>query len=153
MPQWPWKKARPGVDLYGRSPLWYHAAEGDLKAAAKAIRDGADPTAADKDSYGALHVAVQNGHAKMVELLLSHGADPNVVDRHGNGPLWTAGYYAGRDATGPDGLASVAALLRAGADPHHLNGVGKPPLAWANYSAELRAAYDAAGFTAVIPDA
>jgi ankyrin repeat protein len=145
MPSWPWRKPRPGVDAYGRSPLWYAAMDGDLKALERLLKGGADPTASDKDGYGALHVAAQGRHLAVVERLLAAGADPNVADKHGNGPLWTAGYYAGPGVDGEAAFEVVARLLAAGADPAHLNRVGKAPTAWAEGNPRLVAVYERAG--------
>jgi ankyrin repeat protein len=145
MPSWPWRKPRPGVDAYGRSPLWYAAMDGDLKALERLLKDGADPTASDKDGYGALHVAAQGRHLAVVERLLAAGADPNAADKHGNGPLWTAGYYAGPGVDGEAAFEVVARLLAAGADPAHLNRVGKAPTAWAEGNPRLVAVYERAG--------
>jgi ankyrin repeat protein len=150
MQSWPWRKPRPGADLYGRSPLWWAAERGSVPDIRSEIRKGADPTAADKDGYGALHVASQNGHAQAVAYLLSAGADPNATDRHGNGPLWTAGYSAGQAGPGEDRLKIVEALLAAGADPYRPNRVGKGALVWAHNSPHLRALYTGRGF--IVPD-
>jgi ankyrin repeat protein len=145
MPSWPWRKPRPGVDAYGRSPLWYAAMDGDLKALERLLKAGADPTASDKDGYGALHVAAQGRHLAVVDRLLAAGADPNAADKHGNGPLWTAGYYAGPGVDGEAAFEVVARLLAAGADPAHLNRVGKAPTAWAEGNPRLAAVYERAG--------
>jgi len=134
------------VDAYGRSPLWYFAAEGDLPGVERALGDGADPTAADKDGYGALHVAAQNGHAAIVDRLIRAGADVNAADRYGNGALWTACFNS-HLAVGPDGtLPIVAALLNAGANPNHINHAGRSPVsAFGEYRPDLRIAFEAAG--------
>lgn len=145
MPQWPWKKARPGVDQYGRSPLWYHAANGDLDAVRQEVRSGQAATAADKDGFTSLHVAAQNGHAEVVALLIQAGADVNAVDRHGNGPLWTAGYEAAKRIATEANLSIVAMLLKAGADPHHRNRADRTPETWRNASQRVDAIFADAG--------
>src|SRR6266481_7100358 len=89
VPRWPKQKPRPGIDEYGRTPLWYKAADGDLAAATSAIAAGADPSQGDDVGYTPLHVSVQNGHVAIVELLLKAGTNPNAHDNHGNGLLWT----------------------------------------------------------------
>jgi ankyrin repeat protein len=61
----------------------------------------------------ALMVAVGGGNEKLVELLLSVGADPNLGDDRGETPLTLA-------ALNPLGSVDVVRLLlRAGADPNH----------------------------------
>ena len=145
MPQWPWRKPRPGVDDYGRSPLWHHAARGDRAGVLADLRAGLDPTAADKDGYSSLHVAAQNGHLEMVSLLIEAGADPNALDRHGNGPLWTACYEGWKDIATPAQRSIITLLLRAGADPHHENKAGRSPQFWREESPQIDAAFVAAG--------
>lgn len=142
MPTWPWEKSRPGVDNYGRSPLWHQAMKGDAPGIAKSLRTGADPTAADKDGFSALHVAAEYGHGDAIRMLIAAGAEVNCLDRHGNGPLWVAS----RCANGPDyDLGIVAALLAAGADANHRNAAGKTPPGWA-MKEDQQAVYRAAGY-------
>jgi ankyrin repeat protein len=118
---------------------------GDLKALDRLLKDGADPTASDKDGYGALHIAVQERQLAVVERLLAAGADPNAVDKHGNGPLWTAGYSAGPGVEATEPFEIAARLLAGGADPNHLNRVGKAPTTWAEGNPKLTAVYEKAG--------
>jgi uncharacterized protein len=124
LPRWPKRKVRHGVDEYGRTPLWYHALNGDVAAVQHELAAGADASAADDVNYTPLHAAVQQGHVPVVELLLASGADANAVDRHGNGPLWTAVMSAPESKRTP----IVALLLRAGANPHCKNVHGASPL-------------------------
>jgi uncharacterized protein len=86
MPRWPKRKPRPGVDEYGRTPLWYHAFRGDVVAVREAIDSAANVNAGDDVNYAPLHVAVQAGRVPVIEALIAAGADPNAVDRHGNSP-------------------------------------------------------------------
>jgi ankyrin repeat protein len=46
-----------------------------------------NPNARDMDGQGPLHAAARGGHAAVVELLLTYGADPNLGDRYGTTPL------------------------------------------------------------------
>src|SRR5258708_568092 len=117
MPRWPKRKPRLGVDEYGRTPVWYHALNGDLAALRQALAAGADASAGDDANYTPLHAAVQGGHAEAVALLLEGGADPNKVDKQGNGPLWTAVWGAPSDRQ----VEIIGLLLRAGADRHYKN--------------------------------
>jgi ankyrin repeat protein len=91
---------------------------------------GADPTAPDKNGYTALHVAVQEAHTDVAAALISAGANVNAQDRHGNGPLWVAMYYAGLARASDANFAILRALLDAGADPDQHNAVGKTPRSW-----------------------
>ncbi len=123
MPRWPKRKPRPGMDEYGRTPLWYYALNGDLAAARAEISGGADPSFGDDAGYSPLHAAVQEGRVEVIRSLLESGADPNKYDEHGNGPLWTAVLSA------PNGVRVeiVTSLLDAGADPDHENRYGRSP--------------------------
>jgi len=123
VPRWPKKNPRPGVDEYGRAPLWYQAANGDLDGVIGAVAAGADPGQGDDAAYTPLHVAVQNGHISVIEYLLRAGADPNALDKHGNGPLWVVTL---RPQMGlPAQVEIIALLLRAGANPNHENLYGR----------------------------
>jgi uncharacterized protein len=127
MPIWPKRKPRPGVDQYGRAALWYRALEGDTAGVQSEIASGADPSAGDDAGYTPLHITVQERRSGIVALLLEAGADPNRTDKHGNGPLWTAVYWACRRDHTDANIEMIGLLLRAGADPNHKNRVGKSP--------------------------
>ena len=150
MPQWPWRKPRPGVDEYGRSPLWYHVADGDITALRRDLKAGLNSTAADKDGFTALHVAAQNGRAEALDMLIRAGADVNATDRHGNGPLWTAGYEAAKAIATDANMSIVAMLLKAGADPHRINKAGRSPIFWASVNPRLQEVYNLAGIAAPV---
>jgi len=146
MPVWPWKNKRPGVDEYGRNTLWYHAAKGDVAGLKADLRSGLSPTSADKDGFTSLHVAAQNGHAEIVSILIEAGADVNAIDKHGNGPLWTAGYQAASPKATEANFSIAAMLLKSGADPHYQNRAGRTPETWRSINPTLNAVYIAAGF-------
>lgn len=141
MPQWPWRKPRPGVDEYGRSPLWHHSAEGNIEALKSDVKLGLDVTAADKDGYSSLHVAAQNGHLATVAALLEAGANPNATDRYGNGPLWTACYAGAKAIAVPDQHSIVTCLLNGGADPDQKNKAGRSPQFWRTVSPQIDYAF------------
>ena len=127
MPNWPKRKPRPGVDEYGRAALWHRAFEGDAAGVQSEIAAGAYPSASDDAGYTPLHIAVQERHSGIVALLLKAGADPNRTDKHGNGPLWTAVYWACRRDRTDANLEIIGFLLRGGADPDHKNHAGMSP--------------------------
>jgi ankyrin repeat protein len=118
----PKRKSRPGVDEYGRIPLHYAAVGGDFKALVRLLESGSSIDAQDDNGWTALHFAVQDGHSKLVEELLKRGANPNLVNSHGNSPLWV-GFVRARG----DDYAVVKRLLAAGADPDHKNAYGRSP--------------------------
>lgn len=123
MPRWPKRKNRPGVDRYGRTPLWYHAMNGDLAGIRAELASAADPSFGDDVNYSPLHVAVQEGRVEAIRLLLAAGADPNKTDNHGNGPLWTAVCSAPNEVRGE----IITLLLAAGAAPDHKNRYDRSP--------------------------
>jgi ankyrin repeat protein len=67
-----------------------------------------------------LHIAARNGYLEIVELLLEHGANPNVQDNDGRTPL----HYAVENCH--VGVARV--LLDHGADPTIRDNNGMTPL-------------------------
>jgi len=118
----PKRKPRPGVDEYGRIPLHYAAVEGDFEALVRLLESGSSIDTQDDNGWTALHFAVQDGHSKLVDELLRRGANPNLVNSHGNSPLWV-GLMRARG----DDYAVVKGLLAAGADPDHKNVHGRSP--------------------------
>ena len=147
----PWRRKQPAPDkdALGRYPGWYDAMEGRTDALRKMLAAGLDPDHAGKDRMTMLAVAANYGQRACVELLLAKGADPNLVDRHGNGPLWHATREASQKplpGKAPFDKAVVQLLLQAGADPAHANKAGTMPAGWAQWSDELQGYYRAAGY-------
>ncbi len=83
-------------------PLHAAVAGSHQAIAALLLEAGADPNAAQQDSFRPLHGAAQNGAAALVRLLLEHGADPALTDGQGRRP---------RDLAEEGGHAEAAALL------------------------------------------
>jgi hypothetical protein len=123
-------------DKYGDSPLWYAAAENDLKKLRKLLAAGADPNVGDSERITPLYVAAIRGHAEAVELLLRHGADPNLVDCNDTAALQLVTYEGHREV--------VALLLEHGADPDHRNKWGACPRDFAGHrSPEIKKLFQA----------
>ena len=136
MPRWPKRNPRPGVDEYGRSPLWYFASDGDMAGINAELAAGADPSAGDDVGYTPLHVAVQNGEVHAVEALLAAGANANATDSHAHGPLWVAVHYACLASRTDANLAIVRLLLDRGANPDHVDNHDWSPRKIAEQSSE-----------------
>lgn len=119
----PKKNTRPGIDEYGRTAL--HYAE-NSEVIQKLIDSGIDVNLQDDNGWCPMHFFAQDGNVKAIEVALSNGANPNLTDAHGNGPLWTATMHA------KGNFSCVIALLDAGATANHQNAHGRSPLDMAN---------------------
>ncbi len=137
----PKRKARPGIDEYGRTPLHYAAAGGDSKQAQALIHEGADVNAQDDNGWTPLHCAAQADSATVTSDLIEAGAIVAIRDNFGNTPLFRAVFTSKGDG-------SVIELLRsAGADPNAPNDSGVTPLELARTIAN----YDLAQFFSDLP--
>ena len=87
-------------------------ARGDAAQVAVLVRQGADPDAADRSGWTALHLAAEAGDAALARLLLDAGAHPDVRSRARGTPL---------DVAERAGRTEVARLLRL----HGARGSGK----------------------------
>jgi ankyrin repeat protein len=113
------------------TPLMYTARENARAAGEALIAAHADLNLADPDGATALVIAIINANYEFAELLLSAGADPNVVDNEaGMGPLYAAvdmhrlAVGHGRGNPAPIGLLDAVDiagfLLERGAEPNAL---------------------------------
>jgi ankyrin repeat protein len=108
------------------SPLHGAALRGSLDSATLLVEHGAVVDARDAMGRTPLMWAAQMGRGDVVQLLLAHGADPNVVETFSN---TTALMQAAASDRGD--LAIVEALLAAGADTSPVDEEGATALAWA----------------------
>ena len=83
------------------------------------INNGANVNHQDRIGYSALHFCAQERLPAIAEFLLTKNANPNLLDLHGNTPLWTAVMNSKNE------LGIIQALLRYGADPNIVNKHGK----------------------------
>lgn len=77
----------------------------------------------DDEGTPLLLIALRQGQFRMVDLLLSEGADPNLGDANGVRPL--------RFAVFEGDVELAKALIDQGANPNMPDGSGTPPLQWA----------------------
>lgn len=110
------------VDGFGRNKLHYASNNGVLLTVKKLLEGGIVVDAQDNNGWTALHFASQNNHFKTIELLLENKANPNIHDKQGNGPLWTASMHAKGKCEG------VLFLLKSHANPNHKNKHGRSPI-------------------------
>jgi ankyrin repeat protein len=121
----PKRKAREGVDEYGRTPLHYAALEDRHADVLRLLTSGANPNAQDDAGWTPLHCAAQSRSVEAAKALLEAGAQTELKDINGNTPLWRA-VMASR------GDGSVIGLLRrAGANPNAGNLHGISPISMA----------------------
>lgn len=97
----------------------------------RALEDGADVHATDKNGVTALHHAVRFRSPTAVKTLLEHGANVNqACRRNGSTPLHRAVTQTGAPGTAGRGgvvVEIVRLLIAAGADPSIANKLGKRP--------------------------
>jgi len=115
------------------------AGRGDLAEVTRLLASGEDPNGADDYQLTALHGAAKKGHARIVSLLLRHGAKVNAsaTALHGETPLHYASKY---------GHAQVARmLLDCGADATAATQDGRTALQYAREKGHAHVARVLAG--------
>ena len=66
---------------WGNTALHYAASKGDSDEVCRLIEDGANCNAASLDGSTAMHCAAARNCASIVELLMTRGASPAVMDK------------------------------------------------------------------------
>ncbi|HVZ23345.1 MAG TPA: ankyrin repeat domain-containing protein [Vicinamibacterales bacterium] len=110
------------------TPLMYAARDGATEAAAALADAGAELDAVDPEHATALLRAIANAHDDTAAVLIAHGANPNIADTAGMGPLYAAvdmntlGEVYGRPPRrvhdAHSALDIVSMLLEHGANPN-----------------------------------
>ncbi|MBK1880716.1 ankyrin repeat domain-containing protein [Pelagicoccus mobilis] len=118
----PKRNPRSGIDEYGRTPLINAICDGNLELAEELISKGADLDVQDDNGWCALHFASQKREKEITKILLEKGANPNLHDSHGNGPLWTA------TMNSRDSYEILILLIEYGAEKDWKNRHGRSPL-------------------------
>ena len=129
--------AEKGADVNARNndnetPLMKAAAgsaSGHYQTAKDLIEKGADPNAASKSGQAALHMAIEARNPYIVELLLSKGANANVLDPEGNTLIMrlSAVKYEKSWQSTP-AVKILKALIKGGGNPNALNNYGSSAL-------------------------
>jgi ankyrin repeat protein len=137
----PKRRARPGVDRAGRTPLHYAAADAVKEEVVRLLDSGADPSAQDDNGWSPLHFAAQSNSADIAGALLAAGAMVDLKDSDGNTPLFRAVFSSCGDG------ALIDLLRKAGADPQAANNSGVTPVSLARTIAN----FDVARFFGDLP--
>lgn len=103
----------------GRNALINAVIVGDGEKVVGCLKENTDPDHQDKNGWAALHFAAQNNDRDMTQMLIDAGARIDLLDRHGNTPLFRA-VFAYRN-----GDECISTLLDAGANPDILETVSK----------------------------
>lgn len=104
---------------------------GHLKAVQVLLENGMPPNYRTMEDWNSpLHIAVKKRNAeerniKIIELLIAHGADPALKNKHGDTPLHF-GVRSPKEEV-------IEALLRAGGNPHTPNFLGQTPRGLATF--------------------
>jgi ankyrin repeat protein len=125
-------KAPTGVSLQGATPLFMAAGLNRLENVKALLEAGADPLIPTETNITALMMAAGAGTGvnsttdeppeavKIVELLVSHGAEVNTVGQFGWTPLHLAAYHGYNNV--------IDYLIKNGANPNTMDGFGQTPL-------------------------
>jgi ankyrin repeat protein len=117
---------------------------GNLTAVRRLVQMKTDVNAPAADGSTALHVAVRNDMAPVVDVLLAAGADAQAVTRYGVTPLGLAAL---------NGSATIAeALLKAGADANTKSKAGEPVLMTAARTGDVKTIKTLLGYGARVDE-
>lgn len=110
------------TDGDGRTTLINAVIENRLDFVVWLVENGANVNVQDRNGFSALHFTGQNRLVEISKFLLESGADPDLVDAHGNPPLWTAVFNSKMP---DDDQGVVVNLMKFGANPNLKNRHGR----------------------------
>jgi ankyrin repeat protein len=108
-------------DNYKRTPLLNASFSGKANIVSWLIAQKANLNHQDVNGYTALHFCAQEGHLDCAKVLLTHSADPNIRDAHGNSAAWVAVM----NWRGGSNFEMLKILLGSGADLEVKNVAGR----------------------------
>lgn len=106
----------------GRTALINAVIENQLDFVKWLVANGAKVNVQDKNGFSALHFTGQYKLVEISQFLLENGADPNLLDVHGNPPIWTAVFNSKMPV---DDQGVVVNLIKFGANPNLKNKHGR----------------------------
>jgi uncharacterized protein len=111
------------IDSFGRTPLGYAAAFGNVPMIKLLLDGGARIDYRDSFGSTALHWAAERGSVEAIKMLLAAKAPVDATNRQGITPLMLA--------AGANKGEAVRALLEGGADPKKQDFTGRDAKSWA----------------------
>jgi uncharacterized protein len=130
-----------GADALGRTELHTAAIAGNAARCRELLAECANPNAVDANGWAPLHFVVQSRGLEVVDTLIVAGALVDIIDSHGNSPLWRAVFSSQSDGR------VIERLRAAGADAYLANSSGVSPLDLARKMGN----YDVAQFFGDLP--
>lgn len=112
-------------DEFNRDQVFYLITSNENKEAISQIQSLENINHQDLNGMCLLHVAAQESNLEVTKELLQKGANPNIIDKYGNSPLWMATFNA------KGNYEVVKLLIESKADPNHKNNAGRSPLDFA----------------------
>ncbi|RIA91204.1 ankyrin repeat-containing domain protein [Glomus cerebriforme] len=70
--------------------IWVAAGNGDIQRVTELIRSGISPNSRDSNGYTPLAAATSYNHIDLIDFLISEGADVNIRDNDNDTPLYVA---------------------------------------------------------------
>jgi ankyrin repeat protein len=113
------------MDELGRTDIFYSIVDGDETKFQQYLIETEDVNVSDKNEMTLLHFCSEYNRISMAKSLIEKGAELNLMDSHGNSPLWKAVF----NARGNYELVQV--LVDAGANTNSKNNADKSPLDFA----------------------
>jgi hypothetical protein len=127
-----------GKNVPGPPRIAIAARDGNLSALASAIESNAAEIDRPHQGYSGLHLAILYGHPEAVRILLTAGANPNLVEPQGSTPLQLCALSNSLEDEQSRQVAKM--LLDAGADPSNVASNGETAKSYAESRKKHRTA-------------